>query len=214
VGLRVQRHAFGSGRGAGWRALRAIVLSTALLATSAGPGLAATPVEAAGQRLPVDGVDLGSLVDRIVTAQLTEDRIPGAVVTVVDDGRTVLSRGYGLADVARGTVVDADETRLFPASVAKLFTATAASRLIVQGRIDPHADVNEYLTSFRIHDSFPGRPVTMDHLLTHTAGFDQDSNPIPTTSPRPWPPDIDRRAMATRSRAASSAPGHRPAAEP
>ena len=34
--------------------------------------------------------------------------------------------------------------------------------------------MNEYLTSFKIRDTYPGRPVTMNHLLTRTAGFDKD----------------------------------------
>lgn len=140
----------------------------------AAPAVAVTPVAAAGPSPHAAEADVGALVDRVVTDQLAEDRIPGAVVTVVAGGRTVLSRGYGLADVDRGTPVDAGTTGFFPASVAKLFTATAASRLITQGRIDPDADVNTYLDSFAIHDTFPGRPVTMNHLLTHTAGFDAD----------------------------------------
>lgn len=159
--------------GARMLAIPALALSTALLIAVSGPGLAATPVEMVGHPLQSDD-DLGALVDGMVAHQLAEDRIPGAVVTVVSGGRTVLSEGYGVADVERGTPVDVNGTGFFPASVVKLFTATAASQLIVQGRIDPDADVNEYLSSFRIHDAFPGRPVTMNHLLTHTAGFDQD----------------------------------------
>ena len=113
-------------------------------------------------------------MDRVVTAQLAGHRIPGAAVTVVADGRTVLSAGYGVADVEQHTPVDAVTTGSFPASVTKLFTATAASQLIAQGRIDPDADVNGYLRAFQIHDTFPDRPVTMHHLLTHTAGFDKN----------------------------------------
>lgn len=151
-----------------------ITVVTALLAAVPGTALAATPGQAPGHRPPGTDGDLRALVDRVVTAQLAGHRIPGAAVTVVADGRTVLGAGYGVADIERHTPVDAATTGSFPASVTKLFTATAASQLIAQGRIDPDADVNDYLRAFQIHDTFPDRPVTMHHLLTHTAGFDKN----------------------------------------
>ncbi|MEV4937757.1 serine hydrolase domain-containing protein [Streptomyces zaomyceticus] len=117
---------------------------------------------------------LASLVDRAVADHLANDRIPGAAVTVVSGGRTVLSRGYGVADITDGTPVDPDRTTFFLGSLAKLFTAQAASRLVVEGEVDPEADVNDYLRAVTVPDTYPGRPVTLDRLLTHTAGFDSD----------------------------------------
>ncbi|MCT2583921.1 serine hydrolase domain-containing protein [Actinophytocola gossypii] len=129
---------------------------------------------AAAQPAPAPPADLERRLDDLVGGQLTDDHIPGAVVTVVADGRVVLSKGYGLADVHDGTPMDPVRTTLLGASEAKVLTAIAAAQLIASGRIDPDADVNRYLTDFTIEDTFPGRPVTMNHLLTHTAGFDQD----------------------------------------
>ncbi len=57
------------------------------------------------------------------------------------------------------------------ASVAKLFTWMAVMQLVEQGRLDLDADVNDYLTSFQIPDTF-GEPVRVWHLLSHTAGFE------------------------------------------
>ncbi|GAB4521136.1 MAG: serine hydrolase [Parvularculaceae bacterium] len=44
-------------------------------------------------------------------------------------------------------------------------------QLVEQGRLDLDRDVNEYLTQFEIPDAFDA-PITMTHLLTHTAGFE------------------------------------------
>jgi CubicO group peptidase (beta-lactamase class C family) len=44
-------------------------------------------------------------------------------------------------------------------------------QLVAAGKLDLHADVNSYLDGFRIAEAFGG-PVTLHHLLTHTAGFD------------------------------------------
>ncbi|MEV4222094.1 serine hydrolase domain-containing protein [Nonomuraea sp. NPDC049725] len=109
--------------------------------------------------------------DTFVTRQLAEHRIPGAAVSVVAGGRQVFAQGYGVAEVETRRPVDAAETVFAPASVAKLITATAVMQLVERGRIDLDADVNEYLTDFKIEDAYPGKPVTAAHLLTHSAGF-------------------------------------------
>ncbi|GAA4619778.1 serine hydrolase [Actinoallomurus vinaceus] len=118
--------------------------------------------------------EVGAMMDEIVPGLLAKDRIPGAAVVVVAGGRQVLARGYGVADVATRRPVDTEHTGFFMGSMAKLFTATAALQLVDQGRLDLHADVNRYLTDFKIRDTYPGRPVTLENLLTHTAGFDDD----------------------------------------
>ncbi|MCX4695706.1 serine hydrolase [Streptomyces sp. NBC_01408] len=117
---------------------------------------------------------LDSLVDTAVADYLQDDRIPGAAVTVVSGGRTVLAKGYGVADVRTRTPVDPHRTTFFLGSLAKLFTAQAASQLAAKGEVDPAADVNDYLRAVTVPDTYPGRPVTLDQLLTHTAGFDTD----------------------------------------
>lgn len=117
---------------------------------------------------------LEPLVDAAVAEYLADDRIPGAAVTVVSGGRTVLSKGYGVADIDTRRPVDPHRTTFFIGSLAKLFTAQAASRLVAKGRIDRDADVNDHLRAVTVPDTYPGRPVTLDRLLTHTAGFDTD----------------------------------------
>lgn len=115
--------------------------------------------------------DVGKLVDRTMPRLLAKNKIPGAAVSVVADGKQVFAKGYGLADVERRTPVRADRTRFFTGSMAKSFTATAVLQLVAQGKLDLSADVNTYLKKFKIPDTYPGRPVTLHHLLTHTAGF-------------------------------------------
>jgi CubicO group peptidase (beta-lactamase class C family) len=117
---------------------------------------------------------VGSLIDQTVTAQLTKDKIPGAAVVVVAGGQTVFAKGYGASDVTTNTPVHPVRTEFFTGSVAKVFTATAVAQLIQQGKVDPKADVNTYLKDFKISSSSPGHPVTMEDLLTHTGGFDDD----------------------------------------
>ncbi|MFC8716947.1 serine hydrolase domain-containing protein [Kitasatospora sp. NPDC057198] len=159
-------------------ASRPALLALALAALL--PLAAAAPASAADPAVPAD---LGGLIDRTVTEQLRRDRIPGAAVAVVS-GDQVLLRGYGVADTAAGTPVDPERTGFHLGSLAKLFTAQSAARLAAAGKLDPAADVNRYLPpGNRIPDSYPGRPVTTDHLLTHTAGFDSDLVGVNSATP-------------------------------
>lgn len=95
----------------------------------------------------------------------------GAAVTIVRDGEVVLSKGYGYADLADGRPVDPAATVFSTASDAKLFTWTAIMQLVEQGRVDLDADVNTYLRTVRIPDTF-AEPVLVRHLLAPTAGFE------------------------------------------
>jgi CubicO group peptidase (beta-lactamase class C family) len=137
--------------------------SAALEVLSASGPAAAAPV--------LDRAELGRSIDAAVEEQMRKFDLPGAVVVVVQGGEVVHLRGYGYSDVEAGRRFDAEASVFRTASVSKLFTATAVMQLVEQGRIDLDADVNRYL-DFRVPDSYP-EPITMRHLLTHTAGFDE-----------------------------------------
>lgn len=142
----------------------------ALLLTTTAPAAAAERPS----RPPSNGEELVAVIDELVPEQLADNEIPGAVVTVVDGGETVFSRGYGTADPTGEEAMDPEDTRLYAASEAKLFTAAAALQLVNQGKLDLDRDVNDYLKDIEVPDTYPGRPITLRHLLTYTSGFDYD----------------------------------------
>lgn len=129
----------------------------------------AAPVAAAAP--PIEANDLDAFFTGALGGLMQERHIPGAVVLVVRDGAVVYARGFGAADLATGRPVDPATTLFRVASVSKLFTATAVMQLVEQGRLDLDADVNGYLQDMQVPAAF-GKPITMRHLLTHTAGFD------------------------------------------
>jgi len=115
--------------------------------------------------------ELEAFLDGVMAAQMQAHQIPAATVSVVKDGELFLAKGYGLADRERGQPVLADRTLFRPGSISKLFTWTAVMQLVERGELDLQTDVNEYLTTFRIPDTYP-QPVTLEHLMTHTPGFE------------------------------------------
>lgn len=120
---------------------------------------------------PLDSASLGRWLDSVVPHALRDGDIAGAVVVVVKDGRTLLQRGYGFADVLRKVPMDPRETVIPVGSVSKLFTWTAVMQQVQLGRLDIDRDVNQDL-DFRIPDGF-GKPITLRDLMTHTAGFEE-----------------------------------------
>jgi CubicO group peptidase (beta-lactamase class C family) len=122
---------------------------------------------------PTDTREVEAFLDGYLGHQLEDYHIPGATVSVVKEGEVLFAKGYGKADVEKGESVQADETLFRIASITKLFTATAAMQLAEEGELDLHKDVNTYFTDVEIPNTYPGRPVTLHHLLTHTAGFEE-----------------------------------------
>jgi CubicO group peptidase (beta-lactamase class C family) len=115
--------------------------------------------------------DLGPWLDGFMANEMQTNKIAGAVVVVVKDGQILLNKGYGFSDVAAKKQVDPDTTLFQPASITKLFTWTAVMQQVEAGKINLDADINTYL-DFKIVGK-GGKPITMRHLMTHTAGFEE-----------------------------------------
>ena len=99
-------------------------------------------------------------------------QIPGATVAVVSNDEVVFAQGYGMADIEGGTVFDPATSMVRIASISKLFTWTAVMQLVDEGALSLDVDVNTYLEEFQIPATFP-QPITLDHLMAHTAGFEE-----------------------------------------
>ncbi|HZR42047.1 MAG TPA: serine hydrolase domain-containing protein [Ktedonobacteraceae bacterium] len=152
-------------------ALISIVLCLLTCIINTTPALAAhtTPLPAPANL--ADPRDLETFLDGVMAAQLKDDHIPGATVSVVKDGKLLFAKGYGYADLQHNEPVNASTTLFRIGSVSKLFTWTAVMQLAEEGKVNLHADVNTYLKTFKIPATYP-QPITLANLLTHTAGFE------------------------------------------
>jgi CubicO group peptidase (beta-lactamase class C family) len=141
--------------------------------------LAAPPPAAAAERHGQDvreltTEDVDTWLDGLVPALLDAERLPGATVAVVSGGEIVTLRGFGTPDRPRpvpgATPVDPEHHLFRIGSVSKLFTATAVLQQVERGTLDLDADVREHL-DFGLE--LPLGAVTLRHLLSHTAGFEE-----------------------------------------
>ncbi|HET7694124.1 MAG TPA: serine hydrolase [Vicinamibacterales bacterium] len=98
-------------------------------------------------------------------------KIPGVSVAVFDKGTIEWTRAWGVADATSGQKVDPD-TLFQAASLSKPVAAAAALALVAKGRMSLDADINTYLTTWKLPDNeFTAKQkVTLRHLLSHTGG--------------------------------------------
>lgn len=143
-------------------------LVAAAPALSAPGSAGAPPAAAAGTSLPVGSpseADLARQMDALLAPVYPADG-PGAAVLVVRDGRTLLRKGYGLANVELGVPIR-PEMSFRLGSITKQFTATAILLLAEQGKLSLDDEITRFLPSYPT----AGRKITIRHLLTHTSGI-------------------------------------------
>jgi CubicO group peptidase (beta-lactamase class C family) len=101
-----------------------------------------------------------------VALEQVRDRfgVPGLAVGIVLDGVPVYARGFGVRDTQTGAPVT-PSTLFHAASLSKTFTAMAVLQLAEQGRLALDDPLERHLPGFA------GSGITLTHLLTHTAGF-------------------------------------------
>jgi CubicO group peptidase (beta-lactamase class C family) len=114
---------------------------------------------------------LEAYVEGIVQPLMRSYSSPSGTVAIARGGELILAKGFGFEDFEARRPVDPRRTLFRPGSVSKLITWVAVMQLVERGELDLDADVNSYLKTFRIRDTFE-QPVTLRHILTHTPGFE------------------------------------------
>ncbi|MFM7067735.1 MAG: serine hydrolase domain-containing protein [Gammaproteobacteria bacterium] len=195
----------------GWLGLTLAAFGGPAMAAASAAALPASPAaesSVVSAARPLERADLEAWLDGLIPPTLARDDIAGAVVTVVKDGQVLLQNGYGYADVEKRVPVDPETTLFRPGSVSKLFTWTAVMQLVGAGKLDLDADVNQYL-DFKLPDR-PDGPVTLRHILTHTAGFEEQIKQLIVDDPKFLRPlgDYARDAAPTRIYKTGSTPAY------
>lgn len=116
--------------------------------------------------------------DSILADAVAREAIPGAVLVVTQHGRIVHERAFGHAQLYDAGMRRLAEPRPMRAStvfdlasVTKVMATTYALMLLVdRGLVDVEAPAHRYLPELR---GTPLEPITVRHLLTHSAGLMQ-----------------------------------------
>ena len=114
-------------------------------------------------------------VESFITEWLSDHRIPGASLAIVDADGIQFASGFGARNLERN--VEATEDTLFGiGSSTKSFTAVAIMQLVEDGELSLNDPVDEYIPHL---SDVPGEPITIEELLTHTSGMPSDGSAGP-----------------------------------
>jgi CubicO group peptidase (beta-lactamase class C family) len=91
---------------------------------------------------------------------------PGCAVGVVEDGKLVSARGFGMADLEHGVPIT-PTTVFHVASLSKQFTAFLIMLLERKGQLSLDDDIRTHLPEIPEY----GRTITLRHLIHHTSGL-------------------------------------------
>ena len=134
--------------------MKTLVPALLLALTVAAPALSAPPAN----------------FDARVEALRRASETPGMAIAIVEDGKTVLARGYGVRRIGGSDPVDPD-TIFMTGSTGKAVTVAALATLVDAGKLKWDDKVVDRLPGFQMYDAWVTREMTVRDLLTHRSGL-------------------------------------------
>ena len=140
-------------------------------------------------------------IDTMFSQAVESKKVPGIVAVAATDTGRIYEGAFGTREIGANAPMTLD-TVVWIASMTKAITATAAMQLVERGKLSldrPAHDVVPELARARVLEGFDGagqpklrapkRPITLKHLLTHTAGFSYEI----------WRPEIAQYQQVTNT---------------
>ena len=132
--------------------------------------------------------------DQVLRKGIDNGDVPGVVAMAATRDRPVYAGAFGKRALPEGPAMTADSV-FWIASMTKAITSTAAMQLVERGKLDLDSSIAKVLPELADRQVLEGfdadgepklrpakRPITLRHLITHTAGFGYDI----------WNPDLLR----------------------
>lgn len=107
---------------------------------------------------------------KALEAKRIEHHIPGMAIAIVKDNEIILSKGFGLMDVAAQKPVETN-TLFAIGSTSKAFTATLIAQAVDQGQIKWDDEIIQYLPTYQFKQDGKKVPITFRDALSHRTGY-------------------------------------------
>lgn len=116
------------------------------------------------------------VIDKIFQDHFEKNHFPGMAFGIVADGQLVYSNAFGVANISSNTSATAN-TNFRIASMSKSFTALSILKLRDEGKLNLYDPVSKYIPEMGkvISLTKDSSPITIEHLLTMSAGFPEDN---------------------------------------
>ena len=125
-------------------------------------------------------------IDQVLRSKCDAKQIPGVVAVAASGSEVIYQGAFGKRDLGKDDPMTLDSV-FWIASMTKAVTSTAAMQLVEQGKLsldEPIGKLLPDLASPQVLEGFDAtgepklrparRPITLRHLITHTAGFGYD----------------------------------------
>jgi CubicO group peptidase (beta-lactamase class C family) len=109
-------------------------------------------------------------LDAYVARAMRTYEVPGIAIAIVEDGKVVLQKGYGVRKFGDPAPVDA-HTLFGIGSNTKAFTAAALATLVDAGKLSWDDPVYERLKGFQMYDPYVSKDMRIRDLLCHRSGL-------------------------------------------
>lgn len=110
------------------------------------------------------------ILDKYIESARNQWNVPGISIVIVQDGKILLSKGYGVRELGKNLPVTG-ETLFGAMSTTKAMTAVALGLLVDEGKIRWDDKVIKHLPAFRLGDPYITNELRIRDLLTHNAGM-------------------------------------------
>src|SRR5882762_7129868 len=140
------------------------------------------------QKIKTGGAPMQSKaqIDQVLRQKSDAKEIPGVVAMAATSKEVTYQGAFGKRDLSKDDAMTADSV-FWIASMTKAITAAAAMQLVEQGKLSLEAPIGKLLPDLAMPQVLEGfdangepklrparNPITLRHLLTHTAGFCYD----------------------------------------
>ena len=109
-------------------------------------------------------------LDAYIEKSIRDWEVPGMTVSIVKDGKIILSKGYGVRNMHHPEKVDT-KTIFGIASTTKAMTAMAVGMLVDEGKLNWNDKVVDYMPELRFDDAYITANTRVKDLLTHNTGL-------------------------------------------
>ena len=142
------------------KSLAAVVMLSAALLPAASAAFAPVP----------HSDDPADPMDQAIESQMAKAKIVGVGAAIIVEKRVVFTKGYGFADREHGRPFTAD-TLMNIGSISKTITGAALMHAVQEGKLSLDQDINGLLPFKVVNPYFPGQPITLRQLATHTSSI-------------------------------------------
>ncbi len=109
-------------------------------------------------------------LDNYIRKGMQDWKIPGLSVAIVKNGVPVYTKGFGIRELGKPSLVD-ENTQFGMMSTTKAMTALAIAMLVDEGKVAWDDPVTKFLPWFELSDPYVTRELTVRDLLTHNSGL-------------------------------------------